>query len=136
VNNSNRKNKHLIFIILIVVIIFCGLPLAYIVAPELEESICYGRIAKELKVAPTYEAIGSALLTRIKEDLHIGMDQDQVIAYLEQIAPIDNRVEGTGWDGGHVEFTGLKMCLFSDNDIVLLIYYSPANRLEEVEIYR
>jgi len=119
----------------IIVMLCCFVPVSYMTIREIEGEICYRRIASELNVAPTYEAISAALYAQVDGALYPGMDREQVIAALEQIAPVATHNEGPTFGGGFVEFTMLKICFFSTSDVTLLIYYSYEGKFREAILY-
>lgn len=119
---------------LIIILPCCWLPVSYMAIREVNRTICYNNLAGKMNVAPTYEAISSAMYAQVESVLLQGMERSQVIAVLEEIAPIATHEEGPTLSGGYAEMVMLKVCSFSSGDVLLLVFYSPANRLEEVRL--
>jgi hypothetical protein len=125
--------KKPLVIIGISLLLLCGLaPILFIGVTEVESKICYQSVANEYNVQPTYLDIKKALDKKVTTELAFGMDRAEVIAILEQIAPVATSFQGKTLNGGYQELTWLKICSFNRFDIPYLINYSGNNKLQEV----
>jgi hypothetical protein len=89
----------------------------------------------ELRVSPTYEAIRAAIYDKVNTVLVPGMNRDEVLNALESVAPVSVTMVNPTLYGGEAEYTMLKLCNFSENNIMLMVYYTQAGKFEEVRLY-
>ncbi len=60
------------------------------------------------------------------------MQRSEVIAALEQYAPVAFDRQGVSFGGGYQELAWLKICLYPSNDVYYLINYSGNDRMMQV----
>ena len=102
---------------------------------KLDRDSCYKRVGMEFGVSPTYEAISTAIYAKVNTILVPGMNRDEVLNALESVAPVYITKDYQTLYGGEAEYTVLKICNFSENNIGLMIRYTQDGKLEEVRLY-
>ena len=133
-NSFKRVIKNIFLGCIVLIIVSCLLFLFLQIGGRYEKGICYERVGKEYHVSATYYAISQAIFNRAQTILVPGMDHEQVVTGLQEIAPVDIWGGGALKNGGFIKNVRLKICYFQNNNIFLLIYYTKEGKFEEVRL--
>ena len=134
--NPNKKTSNcLVYGLVALPVICCLAILGYLQFEKITIRNCYEQLAEEMHVDPTFWAIHTEFYERAQAVVEVGMPRDEVLAAREQIAPVYIGNQDSLLDGGIVDETFLQICPFPVADVMLLVYYSPGDTLEEVRLY-
>jgi hypothetical protein len=131
----NRSLKFIVIGLGISIISCLILFISYKTLVRIDQISCFEKSAKLLRVSPTYKEISDAIYTQAQAILATDMNHDEVITALEEIAPVRTTNWGVTISGGFDELTEIEICSFYENDVLLLISYTKAGKLENVRLY-
>ena len=128
----DRKFKSFLIGLLMVFVACCILAIGYKTATIIEWETCRDRMATELGVSPTNEAIIQAWYDKVDLLIPPGTNRKDAITALDQFAPVTTQNLGDTLDGGFVELTSLKVCWFPVNSIRFWFFYSKDGKLKVI----
>ena len=131
---QDRMYKRILIGLLLFFAACCIVAIGYKTATIIEWETCRDRMATELDVSPTNEAVIYAWYDKLDPLLPPGTNRNDVITTLEQFAPVVTQNQGSTLDGGFVEMTSLQVCWFPANSIRFLLFYSKDGKLEEIRV--
>ena len=103
-------------------------------AINVEKKICYSRLGDDLDVSSNVIDVHRALELKIRESVLRGMDREEVMRNLNEIATAKTLEESRSTlSGGIVEYINLQLCLFPQNGMDFPVFYSSDGVVEKVE---